>query len=245
MYPKAMLYTDKSEAFNRNAAIPEMVANIEMNSGGFTIGAGTSLKFIQPTLYTVELAAGKDVKKYVSTKYLRSLSFVGYSQYAKNKFIIKAKAVLGQNMTHLNIPGGYGVKSVDPATGGMTYTPYNSFTSFINAVYGAKYQVGIFAGYMKNLGTSDALYNFTPTNPALQTVSPQSVVTPGLVPQVASIYRIAPSFAINISKLRLVFEYELTSAAYGKGNINIGDGLYGSTINVTNHRAQLMMMYSF
>ena len=245
MYPKAMIYTDKSEVFNRNAAIPEMVANIELNSGGFTLGAGTSLKYIQPTLYTVELAAGKDTKKFVSTEYLRALSFVGYGQYAKNKFTVKAKAVLGQNMTHLNIPGGYGIQSVDPATGGMTYTPYNTFTSFINVVYGAKYQVGIFAGYLQNLGTSDGLYNFTPSTPTTLTVNPQSVVTPGLVPQIASIYRIAPSIAINISKLRLVFEYELTSAAYGTGNINISDGLYGSSIDATNHRGQLMMMYSF
>ena len=245
MYPKAMISSDKSEVFNRNAAIPEMIANIEMNSGGFTLGAGTSLKFIQPTLYTVELAVGKDINKYVSTKYLKSLSFVGYGQYVKNKFTLKAKAVLGQNMTHLNIPGGYGVKSIDPATGGMTYTPYNSFTSFINAVYGTKYQVGIFAGTMKNLGTDDTLYNFTPATPTPMTVNPLSVVTPGLVPNVASIYRIAPSFTINISKLRLVFEYELTSATFGQGNINIGDGLYESSIDVTNHRGQLMMMYSF
>ena len=238
MYPKAMFYTDKSEVFNRNAAIPEMVANIEINNGGFTIGAGTSLKFIQPTLYTVELSLGKDINKYVSTKYLQALSFVGYSQYVKGMFTIKAKAVLGQNMTHLNIPGGYGVKSVNPSTGGMTYTPYNSMTSFINAVYGNKYQIGIFGGYMKNLGTSDALYNFG------SSASPVAV-TPGLVPQIASIYRLAPSFAINISKLRLVFEYELTSAAFGIGKINISDGLYGNTIDVTNHRGQLMMMYSF
>ena len=238
MYPKAMFYTDKSELFNRNAAIPEMTANIEMNNGGFAIGAGASLKFIQPTLYTVEVVPGKDTKKYVSVEMLHALSFVGYSQYVKNMFTIKAKAVLGQNMTHLTIPGGYGVKSVDPATGGMTYTPYNTMTSFVNAVYGNKYQIGIFGGYMKNLGTKDALYNFgSPASPV--------VVTPGLVPQVASIYRIAPSFAINISKLRLVFEYELTSATFGKGNINIGDGLYGSTIDIVNHRGNLMLMYSF
>ena len=91
---------------------------------------------------------------------------------------------------------------------------------------------------MQNLGTVDALYNFG-------TQAAPVAVTPGLVPQVASIYRFAPSFAINISKLRLVFEYELTSAAFGKGNINISDGLYGSTVDVTNHRGQLMMMYSF
>lgn len=234
MDPKSMSYADKSECYNRNAGIPELIANVEMNNGGFTLGAGSSLKYIKPTLYTV----GSDTKKYVSDELLQSISFVGYSQYVKNKFTIKAKAVLGQNMTHLNIPGGYGVKSVDPATGAMTYTPYNSMTSFINAVYGAKYQIGIFAGYMKNLGTKDALYNFG-------TEAAPSTVTPGLLPAIASVYRVAPSFSLNISKLRLVLEYELTSAKYGTGLIHLNDGLYGSSVDATNHRAQLMMMYSF
>lgn len=238
MYPSAMYCSDKSEIFNRNAAIPEMIVNAELNDGGFTIGAGTSLKYIQPTLYTVEMVPGKDRKKFVTTELLRSLSFVGYMQYSKNKFTIKSKAVLGQNMTHLNIPGGYGVKSVNPTTGEMTYTPYNSFTSFINAVYGSKYQMGIFAGYMQNLGTKDALFNFG------SAAAPEAV-TPGLVPKIASIYRVAPSFSVNISKLRLVVEYEMTNATYGTGNINISDGLYSSSVDALNHRALLMMMYSF
>lgn len=238
MYPKAMSYSDKSECFNRNAGIPELIANIELNNGGFTLGAGTSLKYIQPTLYTVEMAEKKDEKKFVSEELLQSFSFVGYTQYVKNMFTIRAKAVMGQNMTHLNIPGGYGVRSVDRTTGAMSYTPYNSLTTFLNAVYGKKYQVGIFAGYMKNRGTTDALYNFgSETAP--------SVVTPGLVPNIASISRVAPHFAVNISKLRLVFEYELTSAEYGKGNINVSDGLYNSSTDITNHRGLMMMMYSF
>lgn len=238
MYPKAMIYADKSECFNRNAGIPEMVANIETNNGGFTLGAGASLKYILPTLYTVELAAGKDTRRYVSEEMVQALSFVGYTQYVKKMFTIRAKAVLGQNMTHLNIPGGYGVKSVDKTTGAMTYTPYNSFTSFINAVYGKKYQAGIFGGYMKNLGTVDALYNFGST-------AAPSVVTPGLLPNVASIYRVAPHFALNVSKLRLVLEYELTSAKYGIGNINLNDGLYANGVDANNNRVLLMLMYSF
>ena len=234
MDPKSMTYSDKSECFNRNAGVPELIANIELNNGGLTLGAGSSLKYIRPTLYTV----GSDAKKYVSDQLLQSLSFVGYGQYVKNMFTIRAKAVLGQNMTHLNIPGGYGVKTVDITTGAMTYTPYNSLTSFINVVYGKKYQVGIFAGYMKNLGTADALYNFgNPTAP--------STVTPGLVPQIASIYRVAPHFALNVSKLRLVLEYELTSAKFGTGNINVSNGLYATGVDATNNRVQLMLTYSF
>lgn len=238
MVPKAMAYADKSDLFNRNAGIPEMVANIELNNGGCTLGAGASLKYILPTLYTIEVVPGKDTKKYVSDDMVRAVSFVGYGQYVKKLFTIRAKAVLGQNMTHLNIPGGYGVKTLDKTTGAMTYTPYNSFTSYINMVYGKKYQLGFFGGYMKNLGTVNALFNFGSS-------SAPSVVTPGLLPNVASIYRVAPHFAVNISKMRFVFEYELTSAKYGTGNIDLSDGLYASSVNATNHRALFVLMYSF
>jgi len=238
MYPRAMIYTDKSECFSRNAGIPEMVINIELNNGGFTAGAGASLKYIRPALNTVEVVPGKDLKKFVTEEKVQALSFIGYTQYAKKKFIIRGKAVIGQNMTHLNIPGGYGVKSLDLTTGRMTYTPYNSLTTFINAVYGTKYQFGIFGGYMKNLGTSDALYNFGSADSPI-------TITPGLVPQVASIYRISPGFTYNISKVKLVAEYELTSARYGLGAININDGLYSSGINAINHRIQLMLVYLF
>jgi hypothetical protein len=238
MYPKAMLYADKSECYSRNAGIPEMVANIEMNNGGFTIGAGTSLKYIRPTLYTIEVVPGKDIKKFVTNEKVQALSFVGYTQYTKKKFVIRGKTVLGQNMTHLNIPGGFGVKTLESTTGAMTYTPYNTITSFINAVYGTKYQVGVFGGYLKNLGTADALYNFG-------TTAAPVTITPGLVPQVASVYRFASSFALNISKAKLVAEYELTSARYGLGAINISDGLYSSGINAINHRVQLMLVYLF
>ena len=174
----------------------------------------------------------------MSNDKVKATSFVGYAQYTKPKFVIRAKAVLGQNMTHLNIPGGYGVKSLNKATGAITYTPYNSFSSYVNAVYGKKYQIGFFGGYMKNLGTVDALYNFG-------TSSSPVVYTPGLLPNVASMYRVAPHFAANISKLRLIFEYEITTAKYGTGNIDPSDGLYANHINATNKRALLVLMYSF
>lgn len=225
---------EKADIYNRNAGMPEMIGNVEINNGGYTLGAGASLKYIKPTLYTV----GSDTKKYVSDDLVKAVSFVGYAQYVKKMFTIRAKAVLGQNMTHLNIPGGYGVKTLDKATGAMTYTPYTSFTSYINMVYGKKYQVGFFGGYMKNLGTSDALYNFGHESYPV-------VYCPGLLPNVASIYRVAPHFAVNISKMRFVIEYELTSAKYGTGNIGLKDGLYANSVDATNHRALFMLMYSF
>lgn len=233
-FSKIENYTiEKADLYNRNAGIPELIANIELNNGGCTLGAGTSLKYILPTLYTAGTSG-----KFVSDVKVKALSFVGYGQYVKNLFTIRAKAVIGQNMTHLNIPGGYGIKSLDKATGALTYTPYNSFTSYINMVYGKRYQIGFFGGYMKNQGTVDALYNFG-------TTSAPSVVTPGLLPNIASMYRIAPHFALNISKLRFICEYEMTSAKYGIGNIDLSNGLYANHTNATNNRVLLVLMYSF
>jgi hypothetical protein len=224
---------DKSDAFTRNCGIPEITTNIEMNTSAVTLGAGASLKYIKPTLYTIG-ASGK----YDSNNLLRGVSFMGYAQYEKNMFAIRAKAVLGQNMAYLTMPGGYAVKSVDPATGAMNYSPYKTLTSFINAVYGKKYEFGFFAGYLKNLGTTDALCNFG-------TSSSPSAVTLGITTNVASMYRVAPHFALNVSKVRLVFEYELTSAKYGTGNIKLSDGLYSNSVDATNHRGQIMLMYYF
>lgn len=238
MYPKAMSYADKSDLFARNSAIPELIANVEFNNNGYTLGAGSSIKYLKPTTFTVGISPKKDDKKYVSDELLKSLSFVLYGQYVKNMLAVRAKTVLGQNLTHLTMPGGYGVKSVDQTTGEMTYTPYNNIYSYINAVYGKKYQVGIFAGVMNNLGTKDQLYNFgTETSP--------SVVTPGMLTQVSAIKRVSSSLALNISKMKFAVEYELTQAEYGKGNINIKDGLYNDWVDATNHRFLVMMMYSF
>ena len=75
---------EKLDIFNRNAGIPEMVGNIEMNNGGCTLGAGVSLKYILPTLYTVGSAG-----KYVSNEMVQSTSFVGYGQYVKKMFTIR------------------------------------------------------------------------------------------------------------------------------------------------------------
>ena len=129
-----------------------------VNDNALTLGVGGSLKYIRPSLYTVGINPfGPDNQKYLSDALLRSLSAVGYLNYKKEMLFFQAKAVLGQNMTHLTMPGGYGVKSVDAATGAMEYTPYTTMTTYINAVYGKTYQVGIFAGSM-NVITSYSIH---------------------------------------------------------------------------------------
>ncbi len=53
--------------------------------------------------------------------------------------------------------GGFGIKSIDNRTGEQKYTPIRVSSSWLNVVYGQKWKPGIFLGYVKNMGTSDAL----------------------------------------------------------------------------------------
>lgn len=218
-----------SDQYGRNAAIPEMVLSAEFNKGCWTAGSGVSYKMIKPRMAT-EGTGGK----FITDETLGSTSFNGYAQFKKNKFIIKAKGIYGENMTHLIMPGGYGVKSYDVVTGAETYTAYKQRTGTLNMVYGKKWQAGLFLAHTKNLGTNDKL---TEVKGAPSTF--------GFAQSIQELYRISPHVALNVSKFRLVAEYEITSADYGKGAMNLNDGLYNQTVNATNNRFVLMVMYLF
>jgi hypothetical protein len=56
------------------------------------------------------------------------------------------------------------------------------------------------------------------------------------------IYRIAPHITYNLSNFKLGFEYELTSADYGKIQ---GNGRIENSSAATNHRAMATISYIF
>ncbi len=213
----------------RNGALPEMILSAEYNNSGFTLGAAASLKRIKPAMTTTG-ANGT----YKSTEYLTSTAFTGYFKYSTEKFKLTAKAYYGENMTHLTLPGGYGVATHDETTGKETYTNYNNITSLLNIVYGTKWQVGIFLGYGENLGTDDPLYD-----------NGVSAKTAGLLQGIMDMTRVAPSLSLNVSKFKIMAEYEMTSANYGTGGFNFNDGLYADKHNATNNRFILMTTYTF
>lgn len=215
----------------RNGILPEFTGRIAYAAQPLHIGAGISHNRTKPRMLTTD-AIGNDYK---ADEYLTSMSYLGYAQYKTDKLKILAKSVYGQNMKHFLIPGGFGVQSYDPATGSETYTNYNTFSSFLNAIYGKQLQVGAYGGYIQNLGTVDPLFD----------AGGNTASTYGFFEQVQTIYRISGHLSYHVKKLRLVAEYELTSAAYGTGSIRLSDGLYADTHETVNNRFQLMMMYFF
>lgn len=222
--------TNSSNLAKRNAGIPEMVVGLYYNSNGYSAGIAGQFNTIKP----IDVTEGTD-GKFQSDELNTSFAAMAYLGYRKGKLFILAKEMVGQNLANMLMIGGYGVKTLDASTGGMTYTNYTTSNTLFNIVYGTEYQIGLFAGLSKNMGTGDQLYEG----------SDGKAITKGLMPTMKSVYRIAPHFAYNYKNLRFVAEYEIDSAEYGAGNFDFSDGLYDDTVNATNNRVLLMVTYNF
>lgn len=228
-YFESSVYTMPTQAM-RNGILPELVWSAEFNKNGWTVGAGAEIKRIKPRM-TVTGTDGK----FNADEYLASSGFMAYFKRKSEMFTLTAKGYYGQNMTHLTFLGGYGVATKNEATGEETYTSYTNYTTLLNMVYGSKWQLGLMLGYGGNLGTDEPLYD---------NGSGKGIVT-GLLPDVQDMARVAPHVALNVSKVRLVAEYEMTTANYGVGEFDFSDGLYANKHQATNHRFIMMMMYLF
>ena len=215
----------------RNGVIPELVITADWSKDGkYFAGAGAQYKRIKPRMI-IENAVG-DVFK--ADEFLSSTGFVAYTRYKGSKFSILAKGFLGENLSHLVMPGGYGVATYNEQTGKETYTNYTHYTLILSAVYGNEFQAGIFAGYGQNLGTSENLYDFNGTTK-----------TYGLFLPIQDMMRIAPHIAYNSGKMRFVAEVETTIANYGQGSIDLENGLYNSIVGATNKRFIISMTHYF
>lgn len=223
-----------SNIYKRDAVLPESVLGLEFNNNGVTLGAGLDYSSIKPRVTT----AGSNGKIYKTDEVLGSMSYMAYGKYAKDKLMVLLKGYYGQNMSHLTMLGGYGVASYDATTGHETYTNYNAYYTVFNITYGKKWKPGLFVGYLKNLGTSDALHPFG-------AVGKETATTYGSATNIQNMYRVSPSIAYTVPKFSLVTEYEMTGANFGEGTFDFGDGLYSSTHLAVNHSLRLVMTYFF
>jgi len=222
-------FTTSNQA-KRNGVLPEFDLILEYKNKDFIAGFGALYNQIKPRMTNTGTAGLFKSKEFIAGKGL-----MAYFKYARNKFAIISKGYFGQNLTQLCLLGGYGVATTDPLTGAETYTNYTNYTALVNALYGKKWQVGLLAGFGDNLGTDKALYND----------GSNKAKTYGLLPNVKEIFRISPSISLNVNKLKLIAEYELTTANYGSGAINFSNGLFAGTHRTANNRLNLMMMYFF
>lgn len=210
--PAAPSSTLTSGEFLRNSALTELSLQVHLNTGEIAyLGLGASYKQIVPQISTpLGYKTDESVGGYNAFAFLR-LKF--------NPITIKAQGVYGQNMPDALCIGGIAISdSTDKLRGYVTYTTLNTFSSWLDiSSNGKKVQVGLFAGYSKNLGAQDEI------------AGPMY----GLATNIESMYRVSPRVSFKYDKLMFALEAEYTKANYGSSfdkfgvpiNITVADNL--------------------
>lgn len=210
-----------SNAYMKNALMPDLFAGLENKTTHWILGVGGDVK-------TLKFDNGK----------ITSCSGLAYAQYSNKLLTIKGKAVYGQNLTDQLMIGGYGVSAAATTSSDAEYTNFNTGTGWINLVYGTKCQFSLLGGYSKNFGTeenlsADANGKYTAYGYGY-TASSQTLIN--------DVIRVAPSISYTISNLRVSLEYDYTQAAYGTLK---ADGGVNNSYNVHNNRILASVSYNF
>ncbi len=225
---------------------PEAYLGLSVHTNGFLLRAGADVLSIKPRQIGTVNVGGNTISVSVKDRITTASPFL-YVQYKKDEFSIKAKTIFSEAGEHMNLNSGYGVKAKNP-DGSWEYTPLRASSSWLSIVYGGKIgaqedkhpqklQGILFAGYIENLGTKEALYDGNNDG------RPDDLYTPR-ANNMNRMWRLSPTLLYTVGKFQLGLEYEITSVQYGK---NLGtDGLAKDDLHwVTNHRVQLMTKYNF
>ena len=214
---------------------PEAYLGLSFHDKGFLMRVGADVLSIQPRHLGTD-AAGETIK--VNDRITTASPFI-YLQYKQGEFSIKAKSIFAEAGEHMNLNSGYGISKINP-DGSYEYTPLRNSSSWISIVYGGKVgaqedkhpqklQGILFAGYIHNFGTKEALVG------SLYTPRPNTM---------REMWRLTPTLLYTVGKFQVGLEYEITSVQYGKGLDT--HGLAQNDLHwVTNHRLQLMTKYNF
>ena len=213
-----------SNIYQRNCGVPELWAGLNYTKKGFTVEGGFDWEYLKPRKTD---ALDHKVDEHVTC--WSAMLQVGYN---KGRFNVRAKTLYGYNMSHLNLASGYGVSAVN-ADGSYEYAPLKATSSWVFVQYGRQWKVGLFGGFMKNLGTDKDLVN---PNELLWVYS-------GNERNIDLIYRVCPQIEFFAGNFSFGLEYEMTAVDYGN-TIN-SNGTVSDTYNVKNNRVMLVTKYSF
>ena len=222
----------KSASYIKYGNTPELYVGLNYKADGLLLRAGADVLSIKPRCFDAATGFVKDRITTV-TPFL-------YAQYAKDLFSVKFKSVFAEAGDHVNLNGGYGVS--DTPGDDWEYTPTRNSSSWLSLCYGKKLQGILFAGYVKNFGTREALADDGTGNPVGFWFSGNSLQN------FNQMYRLTPTVIYNLGKVAFGLEYELTSVQYGDKSlgINLNSGLYEDGLHwITNHRVQGLLKYTF
>ena len=207
---------------------PQFYVGADYKNDGLLAGVGIELLSLKPR---TESTVNKDT--YKVDERITTLSYEAHVKYTNKDWFIAAKSVLGSNLTQASGLGGFGIKSVNEQTGEQEYTPIRFSSSWFNVVYGQKWKPGIFVGYAKNLGTSDALYAPKGNDAKLY----------GTGTDLNQLVTAGAELTYNVPHWKFGLEYTLSSAWYG--SLNTSNGKIQDTHAVCNNRIVAVAMFMF
>lgn len=211
----------KSNKYIKNSCVPEIHFGADYKTCNLIVGAGADMTSLVPrTQSTV------DGNTYKVNERITTVSGEVHAKYTTPMWYFAAKSTLASNLTQTSMLGGYGVCDIDPITGQQSYTPTYNSSSWVNVVWGKKWKVGAFGGYMKNLGTTKEVSSLIGTGVDVdQIVCGSAEVT------------------YNLPHWRIGLEYNYTAAWYG--DLNKANGKIVNTHSVDNHRIVASATFSF
>ncbi len=223
----------KSANYMRDAVLPEFTIHAAYKTPSFQLGAIGSVKTIKPRLFTMPDYTLPNIpeNKFNTDEKLTTYAAQAYAQYQKANWSLKAQATYAQNTTESLMLGGYAVSSIDLMTGHETYTPTQHMNYWVNVDYGKKWQVGLFAGYLDNLGTLENVVEGTDKWYARAN-------------DIKYMYRISPHLFYNVNNWQFAAELEYTTAAFGTVQ-NDQKGKVIDASEISNFRSNLMVCFYF
>lgn len=213
-----------SADYIKNSGIPELYLGLNYTAGN------TMFRFGADMLSLVPIRGGKRLNEFTA---------FFYGQYKEGLFSAKVKSALAQDGSHVNLNGGYAIAAgtIYGELKDLTFTPTTNSSTWLSLSYGSAWQAVLFAGYVKNFGTSreiDSANSFYFSKNSYK--------------QMRQMYRLSPTIIRNLGKVALALECEITSVEYGS-KLNAAKGLYEVQGDhdgwLTNTRIQAMLKYTF
>ena len=186
----------------RNAILPNLHAHMRVNMNENNIfGFAADIKRIVPRLVT-----DNNVK---ANEHLWSGAVMAYFDLNFEPYSLIAKAIWAQNGVDYDLIGGYAVSSINPITDQRTYTNFNTISFFIDSQRAGTIEPGIYAGVLKNLGTTKNII------PSYTSPGGTTSLVYGFAPNTDTAFRVSPRVRYHIEPVVLAAEVEYTRAAWG------------------------------
>ncbi len=189
--------TGPTEA-QRNSGLPELLGQVTLgNRKTFLVGASAGYKWLTPRLVTVDtFKTNETIGQYLLSGFV--MGKIGSTS-------IKSEIVYGENLTHLLMIGGYGMKTTATAVDDYEYTNLKTLSSWLDIQHSlGKTSIGFFAGYSKIYGANDGDYTRLEIDKVKYSRNDD----------LDYIYRLSPRITYKEESLTFAFEYMLTAAVY-------------------------------